>query len=118
MTGINTGEHVILLAVKIIKIRKSNYYKEACFTHKKDPRKLWSTINEVPMQYDQKVLFGCKLTHAIGSTNSAGSFLEYLPDCKKLSRNLHNSVKQTQETYNMQIESARDESCKTELRYM
>ena len=30
-----------------IKIRKLNYYKEACFTSKKDPSKLWSTINEV-----------------------------------------------------------------------
>ena len=47
MTGINTREHVVLLTVKITKIRKSNYYKEACFTHEKDPRKLWSTINEV-----------------------------------------------------------------------
>ena len=30
-----------------IKIRKSNYNKEACFAHKKEPSKLWSTINEV-----------------------------------------------------------------------
>ena len=89
-----------------IKIRKSNYYKEACFTHKKDPSKLWSAINEVcsrkpkstnvkNLEIDNQKLtnstamaeafneyfstIGCKLTDAIGSANSAESFLEYLP---------------------------------------
>ena len=92
--------------VNEIKTRKSNYYKEVCFTHKKDPSKLWSTINEVcskkPKSTDVKNLeidnqkltnsaamaeafnehfstIGCKLTDAIGSANSAESFLEYFP---------------------------------------
>ena len=86
-----------------IKIRKSNYYKEPCSTHKKDPSKLWSTINEVcsrkpkstnvkNLEIDNQKLtnsaqafnehfstIGCKLTDAIGSANSTKSFLEYLP---------------------------------------
>ena len=30
-----------------VKMCKSKYYKEACFTDTKDPGKLWSTINEI-----------------------------------------------------------------------
>lgn len=85
---------------------KSKYYKEACFTHRKDPGKLWNTINEVSSRNPQNSIVknlkvgqqeltssidiaeafnehfstvGKKLASKIESSNVKKSFHEYLP---------------------------------------
>ena len=89
-----------------IKMCKSKYYKEACFTHRKDPGKLWSTINEIssrkpPISIVKNLkvgrqeltnsidfaeafnehfsTIGYKLASKIDSSNAQKSFYEYLP---------------------------------------
>ena len=105
MTGINTSEHVILLTMKF-RFANQTITKRLVLLIRKNLSKLWSTMNEVCSRKpkstnvknleidDQKLTdsaamaeafnehfstIGCKLTDAIGSANSAESFLEYLP---------------------------------------
>ena len=95
----------------VIKQSKASYYKEACILNKDNPRKLWSTINEVcgrssksshvkTLEIGQKTLtddpsiseafnehfseIGPKLIEAVESDDTAKSFLEYVPITDKV----------------------------------
>ena len=107
-----------------IKIRESNYYKEACTAHKENLSKLWNTINEVCSRKPKRTIvknleignqqitdsaniaeafnehfssIGSKLIGAIVSNNvsPAKSFIEYLPTT--------NSVFSIKPTYPQQV---------------